>query len=273
MSTKHGTPEYTKRWRLDASRGIKRLVDASPVHTHVRGLLDAGWSSRAISEAAGVAPTTVSSIVRRRQATVRRDVAARILRVRAGRMLAHRDTPAGFVPAVGARRRIKALLALGWRHEDITAAAGLTGRGQSAIVLHQRGDWVAKVTHDAVLAAYAALSTRQGPSDRTRSRAAMLGYAPPAAWDDDVLDDPDAAPVDGWRRPDVSERTGADLDEFERMTTAGEDVGRAAARLGVTVSAIDKAARRAGRLDLARAANAHKQRERAHEGVDGRSAA
>lgn len=271
---KYGTPEYYKRWRLDSSRGIKRLVDAGPVHAHLAQLIAAGWSYRAISEAAGVAATTVHKITSRGQATVRRDVAARVLRVRAGQVLDRRANPAGFVPAVGARRRIEALLALGWRHEDITAASGLPGPGRSGVVLHQRGDWLAKATHDAIVTAYAALSSRQGPSERTRRRALVLGYAPPAAWDDDAaLDDPDATPADGWRPTDAPTRTGADLDEFERLTTAGEEPGRAAQRLGVTVSAIEKAARRANRLDLARVANTYKQRERAHERADGRNAA
>ncbi|MEV8177221.1 hypothetical protein AB0O99_04135 [Cellulosimicrobium funkei] len=270
---KSGTPEYYKRWRLDSSRGIRRLVDADPVHAHLARLVAAGWSYRAISEAAGVAPTTVHKITHRGQATVRRDVAARILRVRADQVLARRANPAGFVPAVGARRRIEALLALGWRHEDITMASGLPGPGRSGVVLHQRGDWLAKATHDAILTAYAALSSRPGPSDRTRRRALALGYAPPAAWDDDAaLDDPDAAPAAGWR-PDRAHRTGADLDEFERLTAAGEDPGRAARRLGVTTSAIAKAARRNGRPDLAAVADTHRQRERTQQRADERNAA
>lgn len=271
---KQGTAEYHKRWRLDSSRGIRRLVDAGPVHAHLSRLVAAGWSYRAISEAAGVAPTTVHKITHRGQATVRRDVAARILRVRADQVLARRANPAGFVPAVGTRRRIEALLALGWRHEDITAASGLPGAGRSGVVLHQRGDWVAKATHDAIVTAYAALSSRRGPSERTRRRALDLGYAPPAAWDDDAdQDDPDAAPAAGWRPDCVPHRTGADLDEFERLTAAGEDPGRAARRLGVTTSAIAKAARRNGRPDLAAVADTHRQRERTQQRADERNAA
>lgn len=271
---RYGTPEYYKRWRLDSSRGIRRLVDAGPVHAHLAQLVAAGWSYRAISEAAGVSATTAHVIARRGQATVRRDVAARILRVRADQVLARRANPAGFVPAVGARRRIEALLALGWRHEDITATSGLPGARQSGVVLHQRGDWLAKATHDAILTAYAALSSRQGPSERTRRRALALGYAPPAAWDDDTaLDDPDAAPAEGWRPGQAPSRTGADLDEFERLTAAGEDPGRAAQRLGVTAGAIAKAARRGGRSRLAAIADAHRQRERAQQRADERNAA
>ena len=54
---KFGTPAYYKRWRLDSSRGIRRPVDAGPVHAHLAALVAAGWSYRAISEAAGVSPT------------------------------------------------------------------------------------------------------------------------------------------------------------------------------------------------------------------------
>jgi hypothetical protein len=103
----------------------------------------------------------------------------------------------GFVPKLGAVRRIQALLAVGHRHEDITAAmltANPAVGTRSQMVLHQRGIWIARDTRDAVCAAYDQLAMVPGLSGKTRRLAAKYGYAPPLAWDDDSLDDPNGQP-------------------------------------------------------------------------------
>lgn len=198
-------PMYSKRWRLDRHRGITRLVDAAPARANVERLRDQGASMRAIAEVAGVAPSVVSRLSLHPGPKLRRDVAARLTAVSMDAVRA-RANPAGFVPNLGARRRIRALLALGWRHTDITTYVSAVGT-HSAMVLHQRGDWIARATHDAVVAAYDELGMRRGPSQRTRNRALAGGYAPPLAWDDNAIDEPDARPnlygsdtkvVDAW---------------------------------------------------------------------------
>ncbi|MCR6647772.1 MAG: hypothetical protein NVV70_06385 [Cellulomonas sp.] len=184
-------PAYHKRWRLDRELGRARLVPATRVRRHIEHLRAAGGSVRGIAECAGVAPTAVSRIASGRQPTTTAKVARAILSVRPESILARPHGP-GFVPNLGARRRIQALLALGWTHAGITARMGT--KTTSQLVLHQVGDWIARETHDAVVSAYAALAMTPGPSERTRRRAVARGYAPPLAWDDDNLDDPNAQP-------------------------------------------------------------------------------
>lgn len=267
---------YSKRYRLDVSRGIDRsYVAPGPVREHVTALEAAGLTRRSIAVLAGVSPQSVTRLMRGDYDSMQRRVADALLRVRADRVL-NRPDPEGFVPALGARRRIRALLAIGWTHETMAAAAGLHAK-KTALVLNQAGDLVARVTHDQIDAAYHQLSMTPGPSRLTRLRAARLGYPPPLAWDDETLDDPDGLPAPGWRNgecaqpgcPDTepwadglcrahyfqrrrgSDGTGpADLDEFLHLVRCGENLDRAAGRLGVQVNAIESRARREGRTDV-----------------------
>lgn len=91
------------------------------------------------------------------------------------------------VPSLGAQRRIRALMALGWTCHDI---AGLIGGTRAGVrnVLHR--DLIRPVTHDQYVTAYNQLSMTVGPSQVTRDRARAKGWPPPLAWDDDQLDLP-----------------------------------------------------------------------------------
>ncbi|UJP39356.1 helix-turn-helix domain-containing protein [Cellulomonas palmilytica] len=197
---------YQKRWRLDREQGRLRTVPATRARRHIERLRAAGCSVRGIAECAGLSPSVVSKIGAGKQPTVTVKVARTLLAVRPDSILNRPHGP-GFVPNLGARRRIEALLALGWAHAHITERMGT--RTTSQLVLHQVGDWIARETHDAVVAAYDALAMSPGPSERTRRRAAVLGYAPPLAWDDDTLDDPDARP-----------QTGIDTDNVDPVAVA-----------------------------------------------------
>ncbi|WP_143320100.1 hypothetical protein [Cellulomonas iranensis] len=186
---------YRKRWQLDVSRGVDRsLTDLGPVVEHLGALLDAGLSASRIGRLAGVSPTTVRRCVAGHYEHLQQRTARRLLAVSLPHAVAAPVTH-GRVPAVGARRRIAALLALGWTHQHITAAMRTTGTHQrSALVLRQPGDQVEYATWAAIAAAYDDLSMTPGPSRVTARRAAALEYAPPLAWDDDTIDDPAATP-------------------------------------------------------------------------------
>lgn len=188
--------QATKRRRLAMAAGTYvGYVPAAPVRAHVCALLDAGVSRGAVAAAAGVSWGTVAKLVDGAHASMQPAVAARLERVTLETVRSRPD-PTGYVLAVGARRRIRALLANGWRHVDITARMHQHRPGctRSQLVLHKPGEWVTRRTHDAVAAAYDALADHLGPSQYTRDRAAAAGYVPPIAWDDDTIDDPAALP-------------------------------------------------------------------------------
>lgn len=180
---------YLKRWRYDRDRGIARTVDVAEVRAHLATLRAAGMTWRAISEVCGVTSSALCAIGLGQTSTVNAARAHRILAVRPGAVYARANT-AGHVPAVGARRRIRALLAIGWTHARIAEAAGIPPR-RPALILSQAGGMVTLDAHDRIADAYDELSMRQGPSVRNR----RLGYPPPLAWDDETIDDPRARPA------------------------------------------------------------------------------
>jgi len=249
---------YFKQWRLDREAGKgPRMVPSAATREHIAGLVQAGASQAGIARAAGISPEMVSNLLRRPRPTVQIGTQTRILAVTLDDVMRRPDRR-GFVPAAGARRRIQALLAMGWPHRIITEH--MTGVGQtSAVALHQRGKWIARATHDAVVVAYDALSMKPGPSEVSRQRAARLGYMPPLAWDDETIDDPAAKP----HTSATERRAGIDLDEWERLVRCGETPERAAERCGATVEAVSRAAHRAGRRDIGRLAERVSWRKRA----------
>lgn len=240
MST--DTYTYFKKWRVDreAGRG-PRLVPSGPTIEHVRELLASGVSQRAIAGAADISPEVVSRLLRHPRSTVQRGTEQRLLAVTVEGAQQRRN-PADFVLNLGARRRIRALLALGWPHRIITER--MAGGQISHLVLSQKGRWIARATHEAVIEVYEALSMTPGPSSSTRTRAKSYGYAPPLAWDEGTLDDPEAVPDIG-----RTER-GVDMDDWLHLVRGGVRPDDAAARFGVTLSAVERAAYRQGRTDV-----------------------
>lgn len=105
------------------------------------------------------------------------------------------------IPALGAQRRIRALIRLGWTSTDIAAAAGWNDRNYVLRILHgQSGrpcQWVERKTHAAIADVYERLSMVIPPHAphraRSRSMAEKKGWPPPLAWEN--IDDPDEQPT------------------------------------------------------------------------------
>lgn len=132
------------------------------------------------------------------------------------------------IDAIGTRRRLQALAAIGWTHADIAARMGKTAHAVEKMGCYPK---VQVATAAAVKHVYAELCMTPGGSDGARRFAARQGWAPPLAWDDDTIDDPAAKPDLGSRRA----RTRADLAEEARFLfqfgTASKVVAQ---RLGVS---------------------------------------
>jgi lambda repressor-like predicted transcriptional regulator len=237
-----------KRWHHERAHGLLRTQDAGPAADHVQRLLAAGWSLRSIADAAGCAPQVVCRLKHRQQPRITNAVAQRLFAVTDGTILT-RGNDDGFVRNLGARRRIEALLALGWRHTEITAAmaaADPSVRTTSQLVKHQIGNWIGRRTHDAVCAAYDQLALRPGPSTVTRNRSLKAGYAPPLAWDDEDLDNPDAQPagVDTDRKPNRKQKL-PPVEDLLFLLETGESIAAIASRYGASEDGVLAALRRA----------------------------
>lgn len=100
----------------------------------------------------------------------------------------------GHVDATGTRRRLQALVALGWPQGAIANCMGIS-RQNLNLLLYSSHATVQQRTHERALAAYRALSMQPGPGKHARTVAEKNGWAPPLAWDDDTIDDPAARPV------------------------------------------------------------------------------
>ncbi|MFI7073607.1 hypothetical protein [Micromonospora sediminicola] len=92
------------------------------------------------------------------------------------------------------RRRIQTLWAAGHSCTTIGQATG-TNMSRHHIKEIAHRTYTSEATLTAIRRAYTALAMIPGTSEITRRRALAAGYRPPLAWDDNAIDDPDAAPA------------------------------------------------------------------------------
>lgn len=183
-----------KRYRLERARGIQHRVPSQPARDHVTALLATGMTRTAIARAAGYRDgSTLATFLRRD--VIHRDTLARILAVTS----THPPLPGAAyrVPATGPTRRLRALAAIGWTLPDLTARTGIPlstlraiREGRHAAVLSPIAEQVTRVFDE--------LAMTPGTDRSARAAAARHGWAPPLAWPEGGLDDPDARP-DGIR--------------------------------------------------------------------------
>lgn len=233
-------PGYAKRYELDRVRGIPRSpVPVEPVRARILSLLDYDFTPTAVARAVGVSKTAVVDIASGRTRTVRRPIAARVMRTTPLAVIAAVDSPHGEVPSRGSVRRVQALLALGHSHTTIQQVAGCSATRRMTESTPPR--WVTKTVADAVDRAYRALSMRPGTSTVTRTRAARAGYVPPLGWDDIDLDP----------TPAVADGKVTIVEEAEWLARAGEAFTAAATRLGYTrPDSLEQLLRRSHREDV-----------------------
>lgn len=254
--------EYESGRRRLKAYGHTFYVDATPAREHVKALTAAGMGWKRIARVAGVPSSCVSALLYGRadrlnhapREKARRTTVEAILAVP---MPSLDDLgAAAIVDGTGTRRRVQALAVMGWSVEKIAERSGINRQAIDRVL---RGADVQAVTARAIRDAYDDLWSTPAPegnkhdkiaASRTRRRAQAEGWVGPLAWDDDALDDPDAAPELG------EKARGADLDEFMFLVRAGEDPVRAAQRCGVTIGGIEQAARRTGRDDVVAAVTA-----------------
>ncbi|MFB7736236.1 hypothetical protein ACFC08_17985 [Streptomyces sp. NPDC056112] len=175
------------------------LVDAEPVRRHVRNLMAAGVSIARLADHSEVGFPVVSQLLyprgpgRPASIKIRLANARRILAVRA------EDVVTGYVDPTGTHRRLQALMANGWPQLRLGPYIGLHPSYVNAL-LRQPG--IYGTTAMAVAAGYDRLWNQdprqhgivEGTYKKVRTLARTNGWAPPGAWDDDTIDDPNAHP-------------------------------------------------------------------------------
>jgi hypothetical protein len=145
------------------------------------------------------------------------------------------------------RRRLQALVAIGWSQAKLADRLGMLGGNFGRVI--GRTDQVLASTARAAQELYEELWSSPPPetdhrsrqsASRARNQAARAGWAPPLAWDDDTIDDPTAM-------PDLGQvaRAGLDLDEVAFLEEGGASIHEISRRLGVSVGYIETVRRRA----------------------------
>jgi hypothetical protein len=180
---------------------------ADPVRQHVRRLRRAGASYRAVARAAGVSPMTVCRLCRDgpprgRVTRVHAAHARRLLAVTPGALRqasARRD-------AVGARRRLRALTAMGHpavslaRRLDVPPSAVRAVIGGQAATVTAAMDVAVCELYEQIwdLRPFERTSAERRAAVTARTRAERHGWPPPMGLDDDRIDDPGYQPRTGW---------------------------------------------------------------------------
>lgn len=180
--------------------GPPTYVDAEPARAHVRALMAAGMGWQRVARTAGVSTGCVERLIYGRtdrppSARIRPDTARRILAV-------HAEPASGaLVDATGSVRRVRALMVLGWSQSQLARHLGMQPLSVSQLLRRQT---IRRATADRVRGVYDDLWDKPPPCDtpqartaaaRARRYAAVRGWAPPAAWDDDRIDDPRGRPI------------------------------------------------------------------------------
>lgn len=246
------TPAYRKQWRIERHQGKSRVVDPAEAANHLQRLTKQhNCSLEGIAEASGVGEMTISRLHRGLMKSIRRSNAEALLAVKPEDVRPNGEV---LVPNVGGRRRVQALMANGWRHQDLTPMLGTP----SANILYQDGEWFTKRKHDAIKRVYDQLWDKRGPGGvRVINRAVKAGYAPPLAWDDETIDDPAAEPNLGAKvsnigmtAPGTIRKTDAVIEDVEFLLEEGLDWTALTKRLDINPMTLDRTLHRRGRTDL-----------------------
>lgn len=180
----------TKQYRARVAATGPALVPADSATARVRRLLAEGFSAAVIAHLIGADRATVRNLGKGTFATVSRTTAAAVVRLTPARIRAL--TPDHMrLPALGSARRLRALQALGWPLNCITAE--ISNSQINWIAAHPNAQIPARAAR-AVATTYDRLSMRPGPSARTAAWAARHHLHPPLAWDDADIDRPDGQP-------------------------------------------------------------------------------
>lgn len=241
----------------DASRQENRLraygqwhpyTDGDPVRQHIRDLQAAGTGWRRVAELAGLNRSTLNKILyggpgdRPPARRIRAGTAQAILRVRPSL------APHALTDATGTHRRLQALVAVGHSQVHLAERLGVT-RPNFGAMMH-RGQ-VTVQTREAVRELYDQLWNQPPPehdqhtrqaATRARNLARARGWAPPLAWDDDLIDRPEASPAEGWQRGTRKTHRAAELaEDATELLAQGSTREQAAERLGVKLTALEQA--------------------------------
>jgi hypothetical protein len=242
-------------------------VDAGPVHEHIAALRAAGIGVERIAQLAGLSVSHIRQLAddgcgaSRTTRRVRPSMATRVLGI--GIDQASR-APSSRVDPTGTRRRLQALIAIGW---PVELLANHLSRRPNSLHRSMTGRSVTARTAQDVASLYQRLWNVRPPratseqcaaADEAQAHAAAQGWLPPLAWDDIDTDPTPPAPTVGQSQPnDIDEIaveralagdhiTYDDLTAVEqqevvrRLSARGASIRDIAAQLGTTKRTVSR---------------------------------
>lgn len=189
-----GLAYQRQRYRKVGYGTWQPLADAQPVREHIAPLVADGYTIRSIAAAADTDMATVCRVLYGPSKQLRTETAQRLLRLTANDLTQseHRT-----IDATGTRRRLQALMVLGWPLSRIAGHVDIHPRRVVDIV---KGERVYISTARRIEAGYrrliamnpAAHGVPQNQITTARRHAAARGWHGPLAWDD--IDNPAEQP-------------------------------------------------------------------------------
>lgn len=247
---------YERRRAKDRAYGREAYVDAAPVRAHVQALQAQGMGWKRVARAAGLDESTVWKLIYGDPA---RGLAPsqRVTRKTRDALLAVTLdlAPGATIDGTGTRRRLQALVAIGWSMSELARRLGMLPSNLGATIHGRKEVTVATATkardlYDQLWDQPAPPSGRHGSVPvKARNLARRYGWVPPLAWDDETIDDPSATPhVDELAGARSRNERGGGIANRDALadcaTSWGMTLQQAADRLGVTKSTVEQAVTR-----------------------------
>lgn len=244
---RRATEYHQSRRRLIAYGRWQPYVDAEPVRLHVAMLRTFSIGIPRIRQLTGTSGGAMTKLL---YGANGRPVSKRVRTLTADRITAVRPSldlvqPSALVDGTGTRRRLRALVAVGWPQLEVgrrldmdkksvneqVNGVKLTAYGSTARAVRSLYDELWNVDP-------AAQDVGVRWIEEAKARAAARYWAPPAAWDDDYIDSPAAVPDLGEK---VSAYAAISEDALWLISEQGYTRELAAHRLGITSRHLERA--------------------------------
>ncbi|MDQ0758753.1 hypothetical protein [Streptomyces canus] len=246
------------RYRQKGYGTWQPLVDATPARKHVEALRAAGHSTVDIQRTARISAATLARILydgaNKRAERIRPEVAERILAIA---ITPPPVKPNSIIDGTGTRRRLQALVSMGWTLNALGPRLGFHPRRLTDLI---HGERVLASTARRIADGYRTLQTLDPIAHGVPERSAKLslnlaareGWPGPLDWDD--IDDPNCKP-DGHRksRAWIRKRRPAPVDvaRVAQLTAIGRTAGQIADELGCHKRTVVRARGRAADMAVA----------------------
>ena len=237
-----------QRTRLKAyGRWENSYIPSEPVREHILELRSAGIGNKRLSKLCGVSHNTIQVILTGRpdrgtgpSKTVLRRTAEKILAVPVPATPHVLVSPGVKVSAVGTRRRLQALVALGYSRSELCRQLGIQVSNGHRIFMDDHLMVLAS-TARAVAELFNRLQLTPGSCSRALNEGRRRGWALPLAWDEDTIDDPNAVPEVG-----TSQSRAPIMDRVAELEFLNIPRSRMPELLGIAPESLERALSRHG---------------------------